>query len=94
MIYAITYTDHSGKRQLMFDFGQALIFDGSELTNKNFEIVQERLVDLLDGSPQVKGLFKKKTVRKDYPQETIALWRKQLQTLEIVPYRIMFGEKQ
>lgn len=95
MLYAITYKDFKGKRELMFDFGQALIFDGSELTNKNFESVQERLVELLDGSPkEVKKLFgKTKTIRTEYPREKIAFWRQQLQTLEIIPYKALNEDK-
>lgn len=94
MIYAITFKDFKGRRQVMFDNGAAQIFEGSELANKKFDEVQERLADLLDGSPVVKtGLFKKTVSRTDYPQEKIAFWRQCMQSLEIVPYKISFEEK-
>lgn len=93
MIYAITYKDYKGRRQVIFDNGEAQVFEGSELTNKKFEEVQERLADLLDGSPVTVGLFKKTTTRTDYPREKIAFWRQCLQTLEIIPYQFSFEEK-
>lgn len=78
----------------MFDNGEAQIFEGSELSNKKFEEIQERLADLLDGSPVVSGLFKKTVTRKDYPQEKIAYWRQCLQSLEIIPYKFIFEKGQ
>lgn len=89
MIYAITYKDFRGTRKMMFDNGRALIFEGSELTNKHFEQISERLADLLDGSPIVhKKMFSSKVTRTEYPQEKIALWRQMLQSLEVVPYKV------
>lgn len=93
MIYAITYKDFKGNRQVMFDRGQALVIEGNEnVTSKSIEI-QDRLADLLDGSPTVSGLFKKKITRKDYPREKIAFWRQCLETLEVVPYKFVFTKE-
>ena len=88
MLYAITYKNFRGVRHVMFDKDQALFFQGSELTNQRYIEVQDRLADLLDGSPKrVKtSMFKRTIERTDYPQEKIAFWRQCLQTLEIMPY--------
>ena len=95
MIYAITYKDFKVRRQVLFDRGQAQVFEGAELVNEKLMQTQDRLADLLDGSPKrVKvALFKKEIQRTDYPREKIAFWRQCLQTLEIVPYQFNFEVK-
>lgn len=95
MIYAITYKDYKGNRQVMFDRDQALIVNGSDLANQKFVETQDRLAELLDGSPARKkvGMFKRELVRTEYPLEKISFWRQCLQTLEIVPYFIKFEGK-
>lgn len=95
MLYAITYKDFKGVRKVMFDRNQAQIYEGSGLTNEKFADVQERLADLLDGSPVKRkmSLFKSTYKRTDYPREKIAFWRQCLQTLEIVPYKIEFPKE-
>lgn len=96
MLYAITYKTFKGARQVILDRGQAQVYEGAELANQKYMEVQDRLADLLDGSPVRKrtGVLRTKTiVRTDYPQEKIAFWRQCLQTLEIVPYQFNFEER-
>lgn len=95
MIYAITYKDYKGNRQVMFDRDQALIVNGADLANQKFVEAKDRIANLLDGSPVQKkiGLFKSELVRTEYPLEKIAFWRQCLQTLEIVPHFIKFEGK-